>query len=322
MYLIRTENITDPALNLAIEEYVVRHFDFEDDYLFLYINKPSVIIGKHQNPFEEAHISWLQENYLNFYRRISGGGTVYHDYGNLNFCYFTKSTLKNFNTYKLFLNPIVQYLRDQQIPVEINERNDLVIENKKVSGNAQFTSRRKMLSHGTLLYSSDLQAIKKSIKKGTDIIQSKSTKSKRSRVSNISDYFKNPPDISEFKNLVEKNICNTYKCTKEIVFTNQEWKQIQSLAENKYKTWEWNFGLTPEFSFLTGSDSLKFKALLKIKNCTFSAISVQDDNYGYLDRAWEALKNKRFEKKTILKILREKFPEKHLNKIVESIYPF
>ena len=87
MYLLKTPEIFDPEINLAIEEYAVRNLNITDDFLFVYRNKPSIIIGKNQNPFEEVNLSLLSQQKINLYRRISGGGTVYHDLGNINFCY-------------------------------------------------------------------------------------------------------------------------------------------------------------------------------------------------------------------------------------------
>jgi len=151
MYLIKTPPTTNPYLNIAIEEYAVRNLDMSHDYLFIYSNAPSVVIGKNQNPFMEVNLPFLKTNNIKLARRISGGGAVYHEPGNLNFCYITESTKENFNNYKKFLNPIIEYLNSLGIPAVINQRNDIEVEGLKISGNAQFTSRNRMLSHGTLL---------------------------------------------------------------------------------------------------------------------------------------------------------------------------
>ena len=131
MYLIKTDPVTDPAINLAIEEFAVRNLDISKDYLFLYINRPAVIIGKHQNPFEEINLECARKNKVAVLRRISGGGTVYHDPGNLNFCFITQNTLHNFNTYKQFLSPIVFMLNSLGVKAEINSRKGRRKESRK-----------------------------------------------------------------------------------------------------------------------------------------------------------------------------------------------
>ncbi|MEJ2543470.1 MAG: lipoate--protein ligase family protein [Calditrichaceae bacterium] len=137
MYYIDNNSNIDPWLNLALEEYAVRHLDRNNDYLLLYVNDPSIIIGKHQNVLEEVNQIKAGESEIPIIRRISGGGTVYHDSGNLNFSVVTNQTLKNFNKYLNFLKPILEVLSDLRLEPSLNERNNILINGKKISGNAQ-----------------------------------------------------------------------------------------------------------------------------------------------------------------------------------------
>ncbi|MBK7159525.1 MAG: lipoate--protein ligase, partial [Ignavibacteria bacterium] len=148
--LIENNNITDPFINLSLEEYCVRKLDMKDDYLLFYINEPSIIIGKHQNTIEEINAKYVNENNINVVRRISGGGTVYHDKGNLNFSFMTKHSQKSIHNFKLFTDPVIKVLNQMGVNAKLNGRNDITVEERKISGNAQFTDTKSMFSHGTL----------------------------------------------------------------------------------------------------------------------------------------------------------------------------
>lgn len=263
----------EPATNFAIEEFVARNCDIEQDYLFLYRNKPSVIIGKNQNPFLEIDIQYLNEQNIPMVRRISGGGTVFHDLGNLNFCFITKSTRDNFNRYTQFLEPIVQFLNNLGVPAEINKRNDIIVNGKKVSGNAQFTSRNRMFSHGTLLFNANLQHLENLLNARTHTISTKSTASVRSIVTNISSHIKEPQSIDTFKNELSSYLNNNLNKA-PFHFTEKEWHKVQELAEEKFKTWEWNWGRTPKFSLKIEELSLE----LHIQNAIIVDIILKNKN--------------------------------------------
>lgn len=322
MYLVKTNNITDPALNLAIEEYLVRKVNSTDDYLYLYINEPSVIIGKHQNPFEEVNLNFCNDKNIKLLRRISGGGTVYHDHGNLNFCYITQSTQKNFNVYKQFLTPIAEYLNSIKVKAKINSRNDLVIGTQKISGNAQFTSRKRMLSHGTLLYNADLKNVSQSLKSAQAILVSKSTKSHRSPITNISDHLNFSFPLQEFKHQVEKSICRTYDCSEQLELKKNDWDEINKLVQTKYSAWDWNYGLTPRFSYSALNKAWQFKAVFEIKDCIFSEVEIEHDSDNVLGQLWPLIYNKPFEKDSLQKIVLSKYDEKDAKIIIKSLYPF
>jgi len=249
MILIDNRNITDPHLNLALEEYALRHLDMCEDYLLLYVNEPAVIIGKHQNPWEEANLRFLREQRIPLLRRISGGGAVYHDRGNLNFSFITRYRKSRFNNYREFTRPVIETLRSLGVPTELNSRNDIVIGERKISGNAQFTSKERMLSHGTLLFSTNLENMRAALKVESQDIESKSIKSVRSRVTNISEHLPQPIHLPEFKGRLLKNIFRDAGTIPVHRFTEEEWERINDLAEKKYRRWEWNFGEGPRFRF-------------------------------------------------------------------------
>jgi lipoate-protein ligase A len=216
MKLICNKNITDPTVNLALEEYCVRNLDTENEsYLLFYINQPSIIIGKHQNTIEEINQDYVNGNDIRVVRRISGGGAVYHDFGNLNFSFISKHSNDSIHNFRKFTQPVSEALKNIGVHAELSGRNDIIVEGRKISGNAQFTNTKSMFSHGTLLFDSHLDNVVEALNVKTDKIESKGIKS---------------------INIIVQEI------------TDDEWKQVNKLSNGKYRTWEWNYGRSPEFN--------------------------------------------------------------------------
>jgi len=301
MYLLQTPQTFDPKINLAIEEHVVRNFDADRDLLFIYRNNPSLIIGKNQNPFEEVNMDFLETNNIEMFRRISGGGAVYHDLGNINFSYITKNTRENFNNYKSFLKPVIDLLNKKGIPAKINKRNDIVIDNLKISGNAQFTTRGKMFSHGTLLFNSDLDKINQSLDSKTRTIQSKSTKSVRSRITNIIDHFDKTISVDLFLNELVQFITDSFTFSGHIKPDKNQWEEIEKLVNEKYSSWEWNWGRTPKFVVEVINPYTNKTSLLKVVNCIIKSDDIDPvDNF---DKLLFSLNGVRYKKGDIKQVI-------------------
>lgn len=248
MKLILNSN-NDPAVNLALEEYCVRNLDVENEmYLLFYINEPSVIIGKHQNTIEEINKQFIDDNGIKVVRRISGGGAVYHDFGNLNFSFITKYSPEFFHNFEKFTKPVVETLREMGVEAELGGRNDIVVGGRKISGNAQFTNLRSMFSHGTLLFDSNIDDVVQALNVKIDKIESKGIKSVRSRVANISEFLDESMTIHDFKERITNSIFREYETLPLYILTDSEWEKVHKLSEEKYKTWNWNFGRSPEFN--------------------------------------------------------------------------
>ncbi len=243
---IDNEGITDPHINLAIEEYALRHLDPSYTYLLFYVNEPSIIIGRNQNTFDEIHLDYVKDRGINVVRRLSGGGAVYHDAGNLNFSFITDVGSDRLHNFRLFTEPVARLLQSMGANAELRGRNDLVINDRKVSGNAQYATPRRMFSHGTLLYNSDLSEVGRALNVKAGKIQSKGHKSVRSRVANIAEFAETEMDVPTFQDrllegIFRSNEIPTYR------LTPADWEGVRRLVETRYGNWDWNYGESPPF---------------------------------------------------------------------------
>jgi len=273
MLFIDNKGITDPRLNLAIEEYALKNLDIEDTYLLFYINEPSIIIGKNQNSVEEINTKYVEDNGIHVVRRLSGGGAVYHDHGNLNFSFITKDDGESFHNFKKFTAPVVEALRSLGVDAEMSGRNDILAEGRKISGNAQFSTKGRMFSHGTLLFDSEIEHVVSALNVKKDKIESKGIKSIRSRVANIKEFLKEDITIEQFRQLLLEAIFKT-KDVPLYELTEEDWKNIHELSKERYQNWDWNYGKSPKFNlqhshrFPVGQIDIRLDVTKgKIENC-------------------------------------------------------
>lgn len=248
MLFIDNQNITDPRINLAIEEYCLKHLDPEETYLLFYINQPSIIIGKNQNTIEEINTKYVDENGIIVVRRLSGGGAVYHDLGNLNFSFIMKDDGNSFHNFKKFTEPVVAALKRLGVDAELSGRNDLMANGRKISGNAQFSTKGRMFSHGTLLFDSEIEHVVSALKVKKDKIESKGIKSIRSRVANISEFLDQKMTTVEFRSMLLRYIFDTEGEIPEYKLTEKDWKIINQISKERYQNWDWNYGKSPKFN--------------------------------------------------------------------------
>jgi len=247
MLFIDNRGITDPRVNLALEEHALRTFVIGESYLLFYVNEPSVIIGKHQNTVEEINPDFIRDRGIHVVRRISGGGAVYHDLGNLNFSFITRYDPRRFNNYAEFTGPVVRTLRALGVPAEPGGRNDILAGGRKISGNAQFTSGERMFSHGTLLFDSNLDDVVAALNVKAGKIESKGIKSIRSRVANISEFLREPMTVDDLRRVLLEGIFGPGEPPRREL-TDADWEAVEELSATKYRTWEWNYGLSPKFN--------------------------------------------------------------------------
>lgn len=309
MIFIENEDVTNPRLNLALEEYILRNFSVENDYLLFYINEPSIIIGRNQNTLEEINHEYVEQNNIHVVRRVSGGGAVYHDLGNLNFSFITDHDVKSLNNFKKFTAPVIKVLNNLGLNAELKGRNDILIDEKKISGTAQFSTGKRMFSHGTLLFNTDLGEVVNALNVKMSKIESKGHKSVRSRVANISEFLKEPLTIETFRTLLLKGLYEESEPFETYRLTADEWKAVHQLKEEKYDTWDWNYGKSPKFNiqrskrFAVGEIDLRIfvdKGLIK-------EFKVYGDFFGKEPVATleNLLQETRYEKEDITEILKD-----------------
>lgn len=248
MKFINNQNITDPTINLAIEEYAVSELDPNETYLLFYVNEPSIIIGKNQNTIEEINEAYVKENDIHVVRRLSGGGAVYHDFGNLNFSFITTDDGDSFHNFKKFTDPVVTALQRLGIDAKLSGRNDIQVGERKISGNAQFKTKGRMFSHGTLLLDSHLEDVVKALHVKTDKIASKGIKSIRSRVANINEFLQEPLTMEALKKQLLVSIFQGEENISFYEWTEQDWKRVHEISEQRYRNWDWNYGKSPKFN--------------------------------------------------------------------------
>lgn len=286
MYYVNNHNEHDPAVNLALEEYVLRGAPAEEDLLLLYVNAPSIVMGRHQNAWEEINLGFVEQHGIQVARRLSGGGTVYHDLGNLNFSYLTPARPEDFRNFKKFTGPAVRTLELLGVPAVLNARSDLLIDGKKISGNAQYISKGRMVSHGTLLFDADLAHVSEALRvKGEEAITSKAIKSVRSPVTNIREHLRQPLTIEQFRDLLLAQFFphapeeGAAAPLPEYPLSAEDWAAIRRLADERYRSWDWTFGYSPDFrvekcqQFPGG----KIQASLEIQRGMIHAITLTGD---------------------------------------------
>ena len=237
---------TDPYFNIAAEEYFLKNF--REDIFMLWQSEASIIVGKHQNTLAEINYPYVKENKIPVIRRISGGGTVFHDLGNLNFTFIRNGEKGKLVDFRKFTDPMIAVLNEMGVPAVFERKNDLRVKGRKISGNAEHVFKDRVLHHGTLLFSSQLDDLGKALKVKPDRFRDKAVKSNRGTVANVSDFLKKPMEIEEFRNRIikhiyQENISAFYKMTAEDIW------EIEKLKDEKYASWKWNFGYSPNYSF-------------------------------------------------------------------------
>ena len=240
----------DPYFNLAAEEYVLKNFT--DHCFMLWRNEPSVIVGRHQNSLAEINMEFVKQNKIKVVRRLSGGGAVFHDLGNINFTFIENAQNDKLIDFQKYTQPIIAVLQLLDVDARFEGRNDLVIDGKKFSGNAEHVFRNRVLHHGTLLFASDLTDISGALNARPEKFTDKAIKSVRSRVTNISSHLKKPLEVDEFRTMLLDYMTDNYTGCKPYSYTQYDLEAINKLREEKYATWEWNFGQSPGYNMVNG----------------------------------------------------------------------
>jgi len=310
---------TNPYLNLAAEEYLLK--EWRDDIFFLYTDEPSVIVGKHQVTLAEVNYQFARENNILIARRLSGGGTVFHDQGNLNFTFIRNGVEGALVQFRACTDPIIFALNELQIPAERGEKNDLLLSGKKISGNAEHVYHQRTLHHGTLLFDSNLEHLKQVLHPAGKYSH-KGVASRRSEVVNIAPFLGNP-DRHAFRKFLFSFIVQQHHASL-YCFTDEDRRKIIELSATKYRTWEWIYAYSPDYYLEKEAETLIGTVIIKlsvtkgfIRHISLTGSAIQKE----LDYISVALKNARLEENYLLNTIPDKLPSPDFVKVFNTILP-
>jgi lipoate-protein ligase A len=222
---------------------------FREDIFLLYRNNPSIVVGKHQNTLAEINLSYVQEKGIRVARRISGGGTVYHDLGNLNFAFITTGKEGQLVDYKKYTGPLIDAMGAMGVKVTLGSRNELLIGKLKISGTASHVYKQRVLHHGTLLFSSELEHLSSALKVQSGRFTDKAVKSIPSRITNIRDHLVYKMEVKDFQERIFEHILMSVNGASRYDYSDENLKEIRALSQRKYDTWEWKFGYSPKYQY-------------------------------------------------------------------------
>ncbi|HKL03998.1 MAG TPA: lipoate--protein ligase [Cryomorphaceae bacterium] len=275
---------TDPYFNIATDEYIFKHI--KEDCFMLWQNDNAIIVGKHQNTLAEINLEYVKEKNIKVVRRLSGGGAVYHDLGNLNFTFTrTGDDAGDMVDFRRYTKPIIEVLQNMNVNAEFRGRNDIVINGKKFSGNAEHVFKNKVMHHGTLLFSSNMPNISGALKVNPLKYKDRAVKSVPKRVTNIQDHLDEQISVGEFANRVMDHITNTFDDCKPYEFTQVDIDKIEAIKREKYATWEWNFGYSPNYNFKQGvkTDGGLLEMNMNVKKGIIEEVKIHGDFFHVRD---------------------------------------
>lgn len=280
IYIVNKSN--KPDYNIALEEYCFKNLLQHEKIFILWINEPAIIIGKHQNAFEEINADYVKKHNINVVRRISGGGAVYHDLNNLNYTIISNEEKGDDFDFKTFSQPVIDTLKELGVTAEFSGRNDILIDGKKICGNAQAYIKGRIMHHGCLLFNTELSVLAKALEIPKDIISSNATKSVRSAVDNILPNLPNKISVEEFANKLLAHMKRKFPAMKEYTFSQQELAEIEKNRASKFGTWEWNWGKSPKFDINRHSryTAGKIQVFANVKNSMIENIKFYGTFFG------------------------------------------
>lgn len=296
----------DAFYNMALEQYVFDELPKDEEYFMLWQNANAIVVGRYQNTNEELNAEYVKDNEIQVVRRLSGGGAMYQDLGNLNFTFVVNQNKVSGIDFTMFTDTIVEALSQIGLNAENNSRNDITIDNKKFSGNSQYIKKGRVMHHGTILFNSNLNVIGNALQVSKDKYESKGIKSVRSRVTNIYPYLENEVTVLEFKNILLQNLFKNQILPYEL--TNKDNEKIEKLAKIKYETWEWNYGKSPFFNLVKERkfNMGKIKAYLEVDKGIIKNINLYGDFFGNGDikEVEDSLKGIRYHEESIKEALK------------------
>lgn len=275
----------NPFYNIALEAYAFRELRDEDELFILWINEPTIVIGKHQNTIEEINKAYTDEHGIHVVRRLSGGGAVYHDLNNLNYTIISNKTQEGAFDFKTFSQPVIETLADLGVTATFTGRNDLEIDGKKFCGNAQAYYKGRMMHHGCLLFDVDMTVLGNALQVSKDKIESKGVKSVRARVTNILDELPEKMTVEAFSEQLLNKIKEQYPDMTEYVLSEADLENIQNLADNQFATWDWTYGKSPDYTIKRSVryPAGKLTSYVKVEKSVITGLKIYGDFFGIKD---------------------------------------
>lgn len=237
-------NNTNPYYNLALEEYLLKEKEYDCNLFYVWRNEPSIVFGRNQNPYNEINMKETHLEKLHIARRSSGGGTVYHDLGNINFTYITNQVSTHLNNYYFFLEPIIKILQQLGLDVRFVEKTHLYIGDKKISGNAQTFHKNRMLHHGTILFNIDMETASKVLTK-KHLFKDKSVASLKAEIVNIKNKINYDTTEEELMSFILSKM-PLYE-DEELQLNDYDLLRIRQIQREKYETFNWIYGQSHSF---------------------------------------------------------------------------
>lgn len=272
---------TDPYFNLALEEYVFEQMDRSRAYFMLWQNSNTIVVGKYQNTAEEINQAFVDAHGIRVVRRLSGGGAVYHDTGNLNFTFIVdQDTVPGLN-FKIFVRPVVEALARFGVHAEFTGRNDLTIGGMKFSGNSQYAKHGRLLHHGCIMLDSNLTDVADALRVKQAKFDSKAVKSVRSRVTTINTHAPTPIAMEDFKSAL-RACAMAGGALEPYTLTTEDMLAVQKLRDGKYATWAWNYGFSPPYDMRREArfPAGLVTAHLRVKQGCIQAVRFYGDFFG------------------------------------------
>nr|WP_205397242.1 lipoate--protein ligase [Streptococcus lutetiensis] len=299
----------NPAYNIALETFAFRELRDEDELFILWINEPTIVIGKHQNAIEEINKAYTDNHGIHVVRRLSGGGAVYHDLNNLNYTIISNKAEEGAFDFKTFSQPVIETLADLGVTATFTGRNDLEINGKKFCGNAQAYYKGRMMHHGCLLFDVDMTVLGNALQVSKDKIESKGVKSVRARVTNILAELPEKITVQEFSDRLLGKMKASYPDMTEYVLSDEELTEIKKLADVQFGTWDWTYGKSPDYTIKRSVryPAGKLTSYVKVEKSMITGLKIYGDFFGIKDVSdiEEELIGLRYEYQDVLAKLQE-----------------
>lgn len=316
---------TDPFFNVAAEEYFLKNL--REDLFMIWRNEPCIIVGKHQNALAEINYDFIKKHHIPVIRRITGGGTVYHDPGNLNFSFIISGEKEKLVDYRKYTRPVIEFLKALDIDAAFEEKSNILIKDLKISGNAAHVYKNKVIHHGTILFNSDLDALEQALTCGKIRYDDKSVRSVRKQVTNVSRHLERNMTIQEFSDAFFHFVMNNTVPAGIYNLSEEDRRNIQALSEDKYQTWNWNFGYSPDYTLKSviydGDERIELK--VAVSGGFIREASFQGEHHGLLPVAGKLLTGLPHREDTIREKLNnvkfeDHFKEIRLNEIINNLF--